>query len=428
MRRVVTIRKMGGIGLRVTNTSTTKRPGYVGSALLRMHLKKGAGTVRKDFVPSVLEDKPPRLTRSHLSYLVIIALIGSFLSAALLAPLATDIDWDGSRARASYTSHVVIMILGDTEFTSGNGVSAGTGTASDPYIIEDWEIDASTAVFGIVIMETTEYYVIRNVHVFGPGSIGIQTYNAPHGTVEGCLLDDGDIGIIAVDSDDFNITGNIITNQDLIAVEVANSEWTNITGNQFADNNISSVALLNVDNGTISSNTILRTNATGMIVLESNYTTIVGNNASDSPGMGLYLEMANDTLVRDNNFTMNQMYGLYLNSSTDVTIYHNRFIGNGVQAEMGNSTNVAWDAGYPTGGNYWSNYTGLDDYSGPDQDVLGADGMGDTPFITNGSGVDRYPWLAEDFTTIPEFGTLLVPVLSVIAAVALMGGMRRRLR
>ena len=419
----------GGIELIGTKPSMAKRPGYVGSALLRMHLTRGAGTGRKDIVPSVLEEKTPRLTRTHLACLVVIALIGSFLSAALLAPLATDMEWDGSKARTTYTSHGMIMIMSDAEFTLANGVtSGGSGTPSNPYVIENWEIDASAIGFGILIMDTTKYYVIRNVHVFAPGSFGINMLNAPHGTVEDCLLDDGAVGIIASDSDYMNITGNIVTNQDWFAVEVANGKWANISGNQFADNNFSAVALLNVENSTVSSNTILRTNMSGIMVLESNYTRVIGNNASDSPGMGLYLEMANDTLVRDNNFTMNQMYGLYLNFSTDVSIYHNRFIGNLVQAEVGNSTNVAWDNGYPDGGNYWSNYSGSDAFMGPDQDMNGADGIGDIPFITNGSGVDRYPWMAEDMNYIPEFATLLMPVLAVMLAIAASGSARRRLR
>jgi hypothetical protein len=50
-----------------------------------------------------------------------------------------------------------------------------------------------------------------------------------------------------------------------------------------------------------------------------------------------------------------------------------------------------WDNGYPSGGNYWSNYDGTDSYSGPCQNVTGSDGVGDTPYVIDGSNQDNYP-------------------------------------
>jgi nitrous oxidase accessory protein NosD len=78
--------------------------------------------------------------------------------------------------------------------------------------------------------------------------------------------------------------------------------------------------------------------------------------------------------------------------SDGLTIYHNRFLRNSIQAEESNSTGVAWNAPYPDGGNFWSDYRGLDDSWGPLQDIPGSDGIMDTPYLTNGSGIDMYPW------------------------------------
>jgi hypothetical protein len=55
-----------------------------------------------------------------------------------------------------------------------------------------------------------------------------------------------------------------------------------------------------------------------------------------------------------------------------------------------NSVN-AWDDGYPSGGNYWSDYTGVDLRKGPYQNETGSDGIGDTPYSIDSDNADRYP-------------------------------------
>jgi hypothetical protein len=50
-----------------------------------------------------------------------------------------------------------------------------------------------------------------------------------------------------------------------------------------------------------------------------------------------------------------------------------------------------WDNSYPSGGNYWSDYTGFDLYSGPYQNETGSDGIGDTPYVIDADNQDNYP-------------------------------------
>jgi parallel beta-helix repeat protein len=89
--------------------------------------------------------------------------------------------------------------------------------------------------------------------------------------------------------------------------------------------------------------------------------------------------------VESNVITKNQ-YGLGL-SSDDNKIYHNKFVDNSVQAEGYGGTGNLWDNGYPSGGNYWSDYAGADLYMGPFQNETGSDGIGDIPHFSG----DRYP-------------------------------------
>ena len=70
----------------------------------------------------------------------------------------------------SYTDHAAIEITSDEEFTLANGVSSGTGTENNPYIIEGWNITVATG-YGITIVDTSSHFVIRNCFVDGATEI-----------------------------------------------------------------------------------------------------------------------------------------------------------------------------------------------------------------------------------------------------------------
>ena len=64
-------------------------------------------------------------------------------------------------------NHPPIYIEGNDDFTSENGVTGGSGTEEDPYVIEDWIIVGNEPVEnGIFINNTDAYFVIRNCTIF----------------------------------------------------------------------------------------------------------------------------------------------------------------------------------------------------------------------------------------------------------------------
>ena len=78
--------------------------------------------------------------------------------------------------------------------------------------------------------------------------------------------------------------------------------------------------------------------------------------------------------------------------------------------------NHTWDDGYPSGGNYWSDYIGVDTKRGPNQDMLGSDGIGDTPYVIDASNRDNYPlmksypWASHDIgiTSVTTSKTIVI--------------------
>jgi parallel beta-helix repeat protein len=122
-----------------------------------------------------------------------------------------------------------------------------------------------------------------------------------------------------------------------------------------------------------------------------------------SNNFGIYLDGSyNNILV--NNTISNNGVGIRLggNPSVNNLIFHNNFVNNSRQVDYEVLeispmywVNI-WDNGYPSGGNYWSDYTGVDVKSGPGQDQPGSDGIGDTPYIIDGNNRDHYPFTAHN--------------------------------
>ncbi|MEM3700485.1 MAG: NosD domain-containing protein [Candidatus Bathyarchaeia archaeon] len=103
-------------------------------------------------------------------------------------------------------------------------------------------------------------------------------------------------------------------------------------------------------------------------------------------------------IICNNNIMNNRWVGIYLDRADENVIFHNNFINNGNNAMADPEADLnLFDAGYPAGGNYWSDYAGVDEKSGRYQDQPESDGIGDTPYIIPEWGVgvpehsDNYP-------------------------------------
>ena len=117
----------------------------------------------------------------------------------------------------------------------------------------------------------------------------------------------------------------------------------------------------------------------------------ISNNIIANNKNGVYIDLlVTDSIIKENIITQNYGIGVRLGIlSDDNQIYHNNFIENTFNARD-LSTNL-WDNNYPNGGNYWDTYDGVDEYCGPDQDLPGIDGIGDTRYVFDGFHWDFYP-------------------------------------
>ena len=146
----------------------------------------------------------------------------------------------------------------------------------------------------------------------------------------------------------------------------------------------------------------------GLILFSSINNTIAENTIINASGGGIIIFLSSDNNSITNNEIKGNDIGLYLGMSNSNRIYHNNFINNTISAweDMGDSNQ--WDSGYPSGGNYWSDHNGSDNFSGPGQNISGSDGIADTPYNITGDGSqDRYPFMYPVDTT-PEIRYIII--------------------
>ena len=144
-------------------------------------------------------------------------------------------------------------------------------------------------------------------------------------------------------------------------------------------------------NGIISYN-IIRENLDGLNMQWHSNNTLVSNNIiSENKYYGHWHVTNYHCTIRNNYYADNGWEELYVNQNEYETgnnsIYHNTIIGYAYD----DGINIWYDK-YPSGGNYWRDYSGKDKYHGPNQDIPGSDGIGDTPYqIPDGNNQDKYP-------------------------------------
>src|SRR2546428_1582671 len=338
--------------------------------------------------------------------------------------------------------HSLILISGNSEFIAANGVTGGTGTASDPYVIQGWNITVCwhCPYYGIEVANTTAYFRIFNVTVSSlitaQPATGILLNNATNGRIDNSIVEDESIfccGGIIVES-----SKNIVVNANNVEAGSCNNfsscstydtvgayGSTNVTisGNSIrADTSGNVLGVRGSSNVSILDNTILMNGlppigapwapSNGIVVSSSGNVKISQNTVRDSacsaysPAMSMIVGGSSNVQIFGNNITSSYTCGsgIVFQSATGSLVYHNNLVNSSVQASDDNPGKNQWDNGYPTGGNYWSDYKGVDNCSGAQQNVCPSpDGIGDTPYAFS-SAQDNYPLMTPFAADPPAVG------------------------
>ncbi len=343
-------------------------------------------------------------------------------------------------AATAYTPRVPILIDGNGAFTGANGVTGGTGTPADPYLIDGWEIDASAA-HGIEIRNTDAHAVVRDVFLHSGGATwsGMELSNVENLRVDNATIANNWRGINAFLATNLTIESANVTGSADMGMDLESTTNLLVADNTVSGSGADGIFLFGPTNATLRNNTVTSSVSwEGFTIVMGSDVTVVDNNASGNAGGGIIVENTADVLVgfntavgnpfggvhflavtnaaitgnelsstdeegiyvafsdgvtiTGNTVASNALYGIYVQSSSALSVYHNNLIGNAVQAfdDAGVANN--WDNGYPGGGNYWSDYGGADNCSGPLQNVCtGGDSFGDTPYVIDADSQDDFP-------------------------------------
>ncbi|RLF54146.1 MAG: hypothetical protein DRN28_05885 [Thermoplasmata archaeon] len=312
----------------------------------------------------------------------IVGLLSAFVLLGVVLPLyasSTEGQGDvslpgevrGPESRG-YAEHDIICINGEDDFTPENGVTGGSGTNEDPYIIEGYSIDGSPIVpngyggyielqfnYCIYIGNTTAHFVIRNCYLEGarwpyePVDFGggVTLYNVTAGVVENITAYDNKYGVYMRECSNVTVR-NITATENLGGVALLEGcSYNTVTDVVAEDNNYGfQLSGQRTHRNFFSNSTARDSSGSGLVIASAHHNLIenivvIGNGFYGVDLFGSY------NILRNVRATENHIYGIYIkgemnelfsvNASGNVAkgIVFNRARGNSVEgAEVHRNT------------------------------------------------------------------------------------------
>jgi len=276
--------------------------------------------------------------------LIVAVLFTSSLS--LLSNPSSDIPLAPVPAGISYSSHVTISINGNAQFNNtgfpNNGVVSGNGSASNPYIIEGWDISAAAAT-GIYITNTSAYFSVKNSYIHGGGTFyhGITLDNCINGVVENNTCSNNNYGIYLWLSSSIVLVNNTCSMNTGVGVGLGASNNNNISNNNCSNNRLGSYIYFSDDN-LIGNNIYSLNDWYGIYLYSSSGNALANNTCSYNDVYGIYLESSSNNTLSNNTCNSDNEFGIALVTSNSNTLYNNTCSGSdgGIGLSSSNSNTL----------------------------------------------------------------------------------------
>jgi parallel beta-helix repeat protein len=198
-------------------------------------------------------------------------------------------------------------------------------------------------------------------------------------------------GFYILESSNPTIIENEILNIDNEGISILSSSFTYVIRNNIINISEISLRIFNSTDTMITENNITTGSDDGVSIYKASKTTIKENIIDNIEDRAFYISTS--TIEIYNNTISNSGVGFYLNRCSNTAIYHNNIINNTVNA-YDNRNNI-WNNTYPSGGNYWSNYSvsAADNFDGAvtPQSTGSPDNICDIQYDIDENSTDFYP-------------------------------------
>ena len=280
---------------------------------------------------------------------MLVILIASALVFNLIFTLLTVCPLtQNSPARIAYSSHAPIFINDNADFFGSNsstGISWGSGTSDDPFIIEGWGINSTGFLVGMIIGNTTAYFIVRDCFVHDATQLDMLVDNVTNGSFlrDKCTSTQDGYGIYIRNSNHCLIENVNSSANAYDGLFLFNSNYNAIRNSTFSDSSLGNgIYLYDSTSNDLRNNSCLRNQNYG-IVLGTSCTNLIINNTCSSNYYGIVLGYTSlgpsESDIVINNTCSDNYFGIFLYSSSGNTLNNNFCSNNGYGMKLDSSSN-----------------------------------------------------------------------------------------
>ncbi|MFX1606005.1 MAG: nitrous oxide reductase family maturation protein NosD, partial [Promethearchaeota archaeon] len=356
--------------------------------------------------------KIPKCAASLILMLLVLSIMPSVILESPIQYAVYKSEY--SQKAVANDPHGPIVINGDANFSATALVEGwtGTGSAQEPYIIENYDfVLGFTPVSSVNISHTRLHFIIRNCNFQGPQatpSFGIYLDNVTNAQViENVVTGYSHAVHIPITSSNILVLGNNCSFNSY-GIYLHDSEDSTVINNICNGNFFYGIFLHTCESSSVIDNICNEDPMAGIYIYNCSLNTVSGNTCNDSD-FGIYLQERGSHVVTNNLCANNSDCGFYFDNCDLNVIANNTSVGNtmwGITLQNAADFNsVLWNAvinntaddvsDFSSGNTFTHNY--YSDYGGVDTNQ---DYIGDTSH-TFQFNTDSYPLMYVPFA--PEW-------------------------